>query len=114
MKTGIRVSLNGSFQLYTSENGVKKWVDVSAQGVTPAVGVGYTVKFTLSSLSKTYTASIMDGQAERPFAASNGATKFAFACAAGGNVRSAVFTGEGRMESVKGSYRSGGALILVE
>ena len=68
----------------------------------------------ISSLSKTYTASIMDGQAERPLAASNGATKFAFASTAGGNVRSAVFTGEGRLESVKGSYRSGGALILVE
>jgi len=114
VKTGIRVSLGGSFQLYTAENGVKKWVDVSAQGVTPAVGVAYTVKFTLSLLSKTYTASIMDGQTEKPLAASNGATKFAFASTAGGNVRSAVFTGEGRMESVKGSYRSGGVLILVQ
>ena len=114
VKTGIRVSLGGSFQLYTSENGVKKWVDVSAQGVTPAVGVAYTVKFTLSSLSKTYTASIMDVQAEIPFKTSGGATKFAFASTAGGNVRSAVFVGEGRMESVKGSYRSGGAMIFVQ
>ena len=115
VKTGIRVSLSGSFQLYTAENGVKKWVDVSASGVTPAAGTAYTVKFTLSSLSKTYTAAIVDGQTEKPLVAtSGGATKFAFASSAGGSARSAVFTGEGRMESIKGSYKSGGVLIMVQ
>ena len=38
----FRIATNNSFQVYTAdENGARMWIDVAAEGVTPALATNY-------------------------------------------------------------------------
>ena len=88
------------FQLYTSEGGVSKWVDVTAEGVTATTNVDFNFVFVLDMTNRTYTASV-GGVA----LTSGSSSKFAFAGAnASDTVQSVEFTGAGSFSSLIGSY----------
>lgn len=88
------------FQLYTSEGGVSKWVDVTAEGVTATTNVDFNFVFVLDMTNRTYTASV-GGVA----LTSGSSSRFAFAGAsATAEVRSVEFTGAGLFTSLIGSY----------
>lgn len=69
-----------TFALLTSSGDVRKWVDVSAEGLAaPQSGVEYAISFILDCSNRTYRATIdVDGE-PRPLADANGKTVFAFA-----------------------------------
>ena len=90
------------FQLYTSEAGTAKWVDVAAENVTPTIETDYTFAFVLDMTNKTYTATV-GGAA----LAAGATTTFAFASAnTSATVQSVEFTGSGTLTSLTGSYNN--------
>ena len=90
------------FQLYTSESGTAKWVDVAAENVTPTIETDYTFAFVLDMTNKTYTATV-DGAA----LAAGATSTFAFASAnTSATVQSVEFTGSGTLTSLTGSYNN--------
>ena len=90
------------FQLYTSESGTAKWVDVAAENVTPTIETDYTFAFVLDMTNKTYTATV-GGAA----LAAGATTTFAFASAnTSATVQSVEFTGSGTLTSLTGSYNN--------
>ena len=104
VKAGVRVSTNGCFQAYAFADGAKKWLNLT--GVTPVAGTDYTVKFVLDNGSMTYTAAIVNGNAETPLVATNGGTtRFAFANQSRARIEKVLFNGEGKVESLEGSYK---------
>ena len=102
VKAGVRVSTNGCFQAYAFADGGKKWLDLA--GVTPQANTDYTVKLVLDNSRMTYTVAIVDGNAETPLTSGDRAD-FAFANQSRARVEKVLFNGEGRMESLEGSYR---------
>jgi hypothetical protein len=62
----IWLGVNGCFQVWTKtgngEQGTGNgWVDVAADGVTPATGVDYTFRFVFDYTSKTYSVDVKTG-----------------------------------------------------
>ena len=112
VKAGVRIGTNGCFQAYAFADGAKKWLNLT--GVTPVAGTDYTVKLVLSNSSMTYTASIVDGSAEIPLS-SGGQTRFGFANQSRARIEKVLFNGEGKVESLTGSYSlNKGVIIAVE
>ena len=109
-RAGVRVYKTGCFQAYTQVNGTRRWIDLT--GVTPAHNTEYTVKLVLNTKRMNYTAAIVNGNTETPLvAADGGATKFAFANQNGTGIEKVRFNGEGKMESLEGSYKSDGTYL---
>ena len=109
-RAGVRVYKTGCFQAYTQVNGTRRWIDLT--GVTPAHNTEYTVKLVLNTKRMNYTAAIVNGNTETPLvAADGGATRFAFANQDDAGIEKVRFNGEGKMESLEGSYKSDGTYL---
>ncbi len=109
-RAGVRIYKTGCFQAYTQVNGTRRWIDLT--GVTPAANTEYTVKLVLNTKRMNYTAAIVNGNTETPLvAADGGATRFAFANQNGAGIEKVRFNGEGKMESLEGSYKSDGTYL---
>ena len=65
---GLCLGTNGCFQVWTrlrqGSGGQAGWVDVEADGVTPQVGVEYTLRFTFDYRYGTYSAEVQNGGGE--------------------------------------------------
>ncbi len=65
---GLWLGTNGCFQVWTrirqGSGGQAGWVDVEADGVTPQVGVEYTLRFTFDYRYGTYSAEVQNGGGE--------------------------------------------------
>lgn len=104
VKAGVRISTNGCFQVYAFVDGARKWIDVTAADVTPRMGTDYTVKLVLSNMSRSYKAAIVSGTTEIPLVAVGGARWFPYANQSNSAVESILFKGEGKVQSLEGSY----------
>lgn len=103
-KAAMRIGdVSGSFELYTMVDGSPAWVAVAAEGVTPSPSTDYSLVFRLNTLSKTYTAAVLDAEGnEIPF--KNGTqTSFPFACDSSSAVQTVTFDCSGTVESIYGS-----------
>ena len=110
VRAGVRIHEDGCFQAYTLVSGTKRWINLT--GVTPTEGTDYTVKLVLDNRRMTYSAAIVNGNTETPLvAAEGGATKFAFANQNRAGIEKVRFNGEGKMESLEGSYKSDGTYL---
>ncbi|MBP5510889.1 MAG: C10 family peptidase [Kiritimatiellae bacterium] len=102
VKAGVRVSTNGCFQAYAFADGAKRWINLT--GVTPQANTDYTVKLVLNNNRMTYSVAIVNGNVETPLT-SNGLADFAFANQKRTRVEKVLFNGEGKVESLEGSYK---------
>lgn len=106
-QAGIRLGPDSTFQIYTlvDADGTEtaKWLDVAADGVTPATETDYTFKFTLDYNAKTYTVAVVDGETERALA-SGETTAFPLADKTKTSVSRLDFDGSGTVTSITGSY----------
>ena len=106
----VWLGTNGCFQVWTrlrqGSGGQAGWVDVEAEGVTPAPGVEYTFRFVFDYRSRTYSASVQYGAEWRPLAA-DGATAFPLAVPAT-CISRLGFSGDGLIRSILGQWFSGG------
>ena len=113
----IWLGTNGCFQVWThlrqgyggqAENG---WLDVEAEGITPATGVDYTFRFVFDYAAQTYSVAVQCGAEWKPFAATGGGlgtsrpTTFPLATSASA-VSGVRFTGDGVFTSLLGEYES--------
>jgi len=105
VKAGVRINTNGCFQVYAFADGARRWIDVTAAGVTPTMGTDYTVKLVLYGTSMKYTAAIVSGMTENPLVAADGVARFGYANQSHGRVESLRFKGEGKVESFEGDYK---------
>ena len=78
------------------------WIDVDAEGVTPATGVDYTFRFVFDYATRKYSVSVLDGGAYKPLAA-KGVSSFQLATSASA-VSGVRFTGDGVLTSLTGEY----------
>ena len=112
----IWLGTNGCFQVWThlrqgyggqAENG---WLDVVAEGITPATGVDYTFRFTFDYAAKTYGVEVQTGLTEftrlrekNPVNPVNPVQNFPLATT-GSAVSGVRFTGDGVFTSLLGEY----------
>lgn len=107
-KAAIQIARDASgrnvFQVLTSSEGEPVWRKVRAEGVEePSLDVQYTVKFVLDCTNMTYTAALVDGDAELPLTAES-ASSFAFANASSAPVAEVAFEGSGSVAGLHGIY----------
>ena len=107
-QASIWLDTNGCFQVWTrlrqgyggqAENG---WIDVEADGVTPATGVDYTFRFVFDYATRKYSVSVLDGGVYKPLAA-KGVSSFQLTTSASA-VSGVRFTGDGVLTSLTGEY----------
>ena len=103
----IWLGTNGCFQVWAKagngEQGTGNgWVDVTADGVTPATGVDYTFRFVFDYATRKYSVSVLDGGAYKPLAA-KGVSSFQLTTSASA-VSGVRFTGDGVLTSLTGEY----------
>ena len=104
VRAGVRAYTNGHFQAYALVDGAKRWVNLT--GVTPVADTDYTVKLVLDNRRMTYTAAVVNGNSETPLvAAEGGAASFPFANQSNAGIKRVRFSGEGKLESLEGSYK---------
>ncbi len=109
-KAAIRIG-DGCFQVFTQENGTRKWVDVT--GVTPAANTEYDVKFVLNFTTQTYTVTVKPSGGSETALASSSTTVFPFANASTA-VSTLLFDGSMDVASIEGSYSTAsGAMIIL-
>ena len=123
----VWLGTNGCFQVWTrlrqGSGGQAGWVDVEAEGVTPAPGVEYTFRFVFDYRSRTYSASVQYGAEWRPLVGSDaliappagesggmGASRpTSFPLAVPATCISRLgFSGDGLIRSIFGQWFSGG------
>ena len=99
---GLCLGTNGCFQVWMN-NG---WVDVEADGVTPQVGVEYTLRFTFDYRYGTYSAEVQNGGGERVrFVERGNPVRKSFPLASPGSRISRVrFDGSGVFRSLFGEW----------
>ena len=97
-QAAFRLGANNVFQAWTDSG----WLDVAADGVTPATGVEYAIVFAVDYRARRYSVFVeVDGE-EIPFVAVEGG-KSAFALAGAGDGISAIqFMGDGVLSSILG------------
>ncbi len=109
--TGAAVWLGteGLFQLWTRADGAASpdWLDVAADGVTPAIGVDYTFRFVFDYARKTYSASVKETASSADFIplAADGGAQTSFPLCTDKSALSVIsFLGDGFLTSIKGRY----------
>ena len=102
----IWLGTNGCFQVWT----LGGWLDVEAEGITPATGVDYTFRFTFDYAAKTYGVEVQTGLTEftrlrekNPVNPVNPVQNFPLATT-GSAVSGVRFTGDGVFTSLLGEY----------
>jgi hypothetical protein len=96
---------NGCFQVWS----LGGWVDVAADGVTPAIGVDYTFRFKFDYRYGVYSVAVSDGGVMKPLVAASGTplpagtARFPLAGRKSG-ISSVTFAGGGVLTSLIGEY----------
>lgn len=109
-KAAVCIGTNGNFQVFTRQNDVQQWLDVT--GLTPELGIDYTLKLILDCETKRYTASVMDADGKETPLHADGETSFAFASGGETPVRSIDYGGPVSIASLFGSYSDVAPLFL--
>ncbi len=113
----VWLGTNGCFQVWTKELKVEggelkvgrdaAWLDVAAEGVTPAPGVEYTFKVVFDYTAGTYSVGVQDGTEWRSLAGRDDPiapqTDFPLA-ASGTSIAKIRFNGDGVLRSITGEY----------
>ena len=98
----FRIATNNSFQVYTAdENGARMWIDVAAEGVTPALATNYCCVATIDYEKGLYSFAIKDGGVEKPLK-SGAKSQFRIANQSGKKVSAIEFIGAGGVRSILG------------
>lgn len=110
VKAGIRIGTNETgnvFQLYTSQDDLPGWANVSAEGMgAPKDDEEYGIRFVMDETNRTYTASVSNATASAyvPLKKPDGASVFDFANKGGSaTVSSFNFLGDGMVASIIGT-----------
>ena len=104
VKAAVRIGTNACFQVYTTNENGKVWLDTAAEGITAEINHDYTIRIELDMTNKTYSAAVKNGAEYKPLA-SGGNAIFPFAFAGETpDVRSIGYVGEGSVSSIYGSY----------
>ena len=99
----IWLGTNGCFQVWT----LGVWVDVEAEGITPATGVDYTFRFVFDYRAKTYSVAVQYGAEWKPLGAMGASRPTAFPLATSASAVSSVrFTGDGVFTSLLGEWEN--------
>ena len=99
-QAGLRIVSSGTFQVWTKGG----WLNVAAQGITPAFGVEYAFSFVFDYVGGTYSVAVQEpGGSWRRLASARGLQAFPLA-AKGRKVEAIVFDGKADFRSLKGSY----------
>lgn len=105
VKAAVRIGTNGCFQVCAGVDGAERWLDVQADGITPATGTDYTFAFALDMTNGTYKVAVVgDGGTTNRLA--HGTTN-TFAFASGDTPKSVGcvgFDGTGSVTSILGTY----------
>ena len=113
----VWLGTNGCFQVWTKELKVEggelkvgrdaAWLDVEAEGVTPAPGVEYTFRVVFNYTAGTYSVDVQDGTEWRSLAGRDDPiapqTDFPLA-APGTSIAKIRFNGDGVLRSITGEY----------
>ena len=92
-------------------SGVKRWVDVEAEGVVPRARVEYTFRFRIDYETRLYTVAVQNaGGGFTPLGA-NGETSFALASNAT-RLSSVQFKGGGVLTSLTGDHARGLGMVI--
>ncbi len=104
VKAAVRIGTNACFQVYTTNENGKVWLDTAAEGITAEINHDYTIRIELDMTNKTYSAAVKNGADYKPLASGGNAIfPFAFAGATP-DVRLIGYVGEGSVSSIYGSY----------
>jgi len=99
----FRIATNDSFQVYAAdENGAKTWVNVAAEGVTPATETNYSCVATIDYGKGLYSFAIKDGGVEKPLKAGT-KSQFSIANQSAKKVSGLEFIGYGSVKSILGT-----------
>ncbi len=98
-QAGLRIVSSGTFQVWAKGG----WLNVAAQGITPAFGVEYAFSFVFDYVGGTYSVAVQEpGGSWRRLASARGLQAFPLA-AKGRKVEAIVFDGKADFRSLKGS-----------
>ena len=108
-KAGICIGVgeNGSqtFQVFVSEGGYKKWIDVSGDGLPePELNVPYTLKFTFDCTNLTYEVALVKSEGKETPLTHGSTNSFPFAETGDAAIRQFEYAGYGKVFSLQGSY----------
>ena len=98
----VWIGTNGCFQAWT----VGRWIDVTAEGVTPQIGVEYTFRFTFDYKKGTYGVEVKTGSTgfTRLRAKENPVLESFQLATTGSAVSEVLFSGSGFLTSIVGEY----------
>ena len=119
-KTALHIGLDATtggrvFQALTSDGGSNVWLNVHAEGISePELNTPYTFEFVLRRGSRTYSVSLVNGNAKTPLAAEGGAVWFPYASGAGRSVERVRYVGEGGVTELYGRDGESGMVITLE
>ena len=105
LQGSLWLGTNGCFQVWS----LGGWVDVAADGVTPAIGVDYTFRFKFDYRFDVYSVAVSDGGVMKPLVAASvtplpaGTARFPLAERKSG-ISSITFAGGGVLTSLIGEY----------
>ena len=113
LQGSLWIGTNGCFQVWTRRKGESGlfengWVDVAADGVTPATGIDYTFRFRFDYRYGVYSVAVLDSGVMKPLVAAAGTgvnetARFPMSMKAS-SISSVGFPGEGRLTSILGDY----------
>ena len=102
VKAAVRIGTNACFQVYTTNQNGRTWLDT--EGFTATVGNDYTVRVEMDMTNRIYSVSVKQGGSYLPLTA-GGNSSFPFAYAdVTPYVQKIGYVGEGSVVSIYGSY----------
>ena len=104
VKAAVRIGTNACFQVYTTNENGRVWLDATAAGITVATGNDYILRLELDVTNQMYSVDVKSNGDYVALTAS-GETSFPFACAnTVPYVQTVGYVGEGSVASIYGSY----------
>ena len=102
VKAAVRIGTNACFQVYTTNQNGRTWLDT--EGFTATVGNDYTVRVEMDMTNRVYSVSVKQGGSYLPLTAGgNSSFPFAYADVAP-YVQKIGYVGEGSVVAIYGSY----------
>ena len=111
VQAAVQLGANGSFQVWTTHGGVKRWLDVSAEGVVPRAGVECTFRFRIDYGTRRYSVSVQTANGGWAPLGLDGDTSFALASDAR-RLSAVRFVGGGSFKSLTGDYDRGLGMVI--
>ena len=111
VQAAVQLGAGGLFQIWTTRSGVKRWVDVEAEGVVPRAGVEYTFRFRIDYETRLYSVSVQNAGGDFTPLGANGETSFALASNAT-RLSSVQFKGGGVLTSLTGDHARGLGMVI--